>query len=153
MARLKETFKNDDCESLLKLKAQYEEAFNFYKSVFGGEFLAVIGIQRQPAVPATFPEADKERIMHIALPIGKGTTVDGNRLTRISGTKVTLAISSLLHLFVTGDARGNGASLQRFISRRKGRSAGARYVLGRLLRVLSDKFGVQWMFNQSKNNQ
>lgn len=48
-----------------------EEAFNFYKSVFGGEFAEIVRF-KDLASPG-FPVAEKEanKIMHIALPIGK----------------------------------------------------------------------------------
>lgn len=46
-----------------------ENAFNFYKSIFGGEFIT---LQRFRDVPGTenLPEADRGKIMHIALSIG-----------------------------------------------------------------------------------
>ena len=48
-----------------------EEAFNFYKSVFGGEFAMVMRFKdlSSPEFPVAENEANK--IMHIALPIGK----------------------------------------------------------------------------------
>lgn len=48
-----------------------EEAFNFYKSVFGGEFAKIIRFKdiSSPEYPAA--ENDANKIMHIALPIGK----------------------------------------------------------------------------------
>jgi len=48
-----------------------EEAFNFYKSVFGGEFTSIIRFKdiSSPEFPVAEKEANK--IMHIALPIGK----------------------------------------------------------------------------------
>ncbi len=48
-----------------------EEAFNFYKSVFGGEFAKVIRFKdlASPEFPVSESEANK--LMHIALPIGK----------------------------------------------------------------------------------
>ena len=48
-----------------------EEAFNFYKSVFGGEFTSIIRFKDISS--PEFPIAEKEtnKIMHIALPIGK----------------------------------------------------------------------------------
>jgi PhnB protein len=48
-----------------------EEAFNFYKSVFGGEFSKIIRFKDISS--AEFPVAENEanKIMHIALPIGK----------------------------------------------------------------------------------
>ncbi len=48
-----------------------EEAFNFYKSVFGGEFVKIMRFKdlSSPEFPVAENEANK--IMHIALPIGK----------------------------------------------------------------------------------
>jgi len=48
-----------------------EEAFNFYKSVFGGEFAMIMRFRdlEGPGFPVAESEANK--IMHIALPIGK----------------------------------------------------------------------------------
>jgi len=52
-----------------------EEAFTFYKSVFGGEFKKIIRF-KDIASPE-FPVAEKEahKIMHIALPIGKNVLI------------------------------------------------------------------------------
>ena len=48
-----------------------EEAFTFYKSIFGGEFAKIIRFKElsSPEFPVSEKEADK--IMHIALPIGE----------------------------------------------------------------------------------
>ncbi len=63
-----------------------EEAFTFYKSVFGGEFAKIIRF-KELASPE-FPIAPKEenKIMHIALPIGKGSVLMGNDVPEILGT-------------------------------------------------------------------
>src|SRR5688572_32089685 len=47
-----------------------EEAFNFYKSVFGGEFTKVVRFKDIPNPQFQIPEKEKNKIMHIALPIG-----------------------------------------------------------------------------------
>lgn len=49
-----------------------EEAFTFYKSVFGGEFAMVVRFKDMPVNPEfQIPENEADKIMHIALPIGK----------------------------------------------------------------------------------
>ncbi|MFD2826249.1 VOC family protein [Leeuwenhoekiella polynyae] len=49
-----------------------EEAFYFYKSVFGGEFVMVMRFKDMPPNPDfPFSAEDGDRIMHIALPIGQ----------------------------------------------------------------------------------
>ena len=63
-----------------------EEAFNFYKSVFGGEFLTVMRFKDNSEC-GQISEADKERIMHIALPIGNGTALMATDSLGINGTK------------------------------------------------------------------
>jgi PhnB protein len=55
-----------------------EEAFSFYKSVFGTEFSAAIArfkdIPAQPGQPS-LPEADKNLVMHVEVPILSGPWV------------------------------------------------------------------------------
>ena len=61
-----------------------EEAFNFYKSVFGGEFMG--GIQRFSGTPDgdKLSAAEREKIMHIALPIGQNVLM-GNDVPEFMG--------------------------------------------------------------------
>jgi PhnB protein len=62
-----------------------EEAFNFYKSVFGGEFLKVVRFK--DIASEGFPVAQKEenKIMYIALPIGNSTVLVANDVPEIMG--------------------------------------------------------------------
>src|SRR6478672_189079 len=48
-----------------------EEAFTFYKSVFGGEFAKIIRFKDLASTEFPVAEKEKNKIMHIALPIGK----------------------------------------------------------------------------------
>ena len=48
-----------------------EEAFNFYKSVFGGEFLKIMRFKELSGPEFPVAENEANKIMHIALPIGK----------------------------------------------------------------------------------
>jgi len=56
-----------------------ELAFNFYKSIFGGDFSHIGKFKDMPKDPK-YPvaEADKNKIMHVSLPIGKGTILMGS---------------------------------------------------------------------------
>ncbi len=62
-----------------------EEAFSFYKSVFGGEFTKIIRFK--DLASDEFPVAKKEenKIMHITLPIGKGSMLMANDVPEIFG--------------------------------------------------------------------
>ena len=61
-----------------------EEAFTFYKSVFGGAFAKIIRLKdlSSPEFPIT--ENDANKIMHIALPIGKNILI-GNDIPESMG--------------------------------------------------------------------
>jgi PhnB protein len=62
-----------------------EEAFTFYRSVLGGEFTKIIRFK--DLASAEFPVAEKEadRIMHIALPIGKHNVLRANDIPEFMG--------------------------------------------------------------------
>lgn len=55
----------------LTFNGNCEEAFNFYKSVFGGEFAHISKFKDMPENPE-FPvaESDREKVMHVSFPIG-----------------------------------------------------------------------------------
>lgn len=52
-----------------------EEAFNFYKSVFGGEFVSVVRFKDLKSAEFPVPEEDADKIMRIILPIGGNTLI------------------------------------------------------------------------------
>ncbi|HSX29632.1 MAG TPA: VOC family protein [Candidatus Saccharimonadales bacterium] len=52
-----------------------EEAFNFYKSVFGGEFASVVRFKDLESPEFPIPENDANKIMRITLPIGGNTLI------------------------------------------------------------------------------
>lgn len=62
-----------------------EEAFTFYKSVFGGEFAKVVRFREFQNPEYTFPENELDKIMHIALPIGKSNVLMGNDVPEVLG--------------------------------------------------------------------
>jgi PhnB protein len=56
-----------------------EEAFNFYRSVFGGEFHTLSRFKEMPPMEGmTYPAEEAERLMHISLPISKETVLMGS---------------------------------------------------------------------------
>ncbi len=55
----------------LNFAGNTEEAFNFYRSVFGGEFASVVRFKDFPMEGVNIPEEDQNKIMHIGLPISE----------------------------------------------------------------------------------
>ena len=62
-----------------------EEAFNFYKSVFGGEFTKLIRYKDIPNAEFPIEKKDQNKIMHIALPIGKTNVLMANDVPDFMG--------------------------------------------------------------------
>jgi len=60
----------------LNFKGQTEQAFNFYKSVFGGEFAMLSRYGDMPPTEGvSLSEADKNLVLHVSLPINEFTVL------------------------------------------------------------------------------
>lgn len=133
----------------LNFPRQTEEAFHFYKSIFGGEFLG--NIQRFAAVPPQagqppMAEADKNLVMHIMLPILGGHILMGTDAPESMGMHVKPGNN--MYINVEPDTRGETKRLF------DGLSAGGKIEMdlqemfwGDYFGSCTDKYGVQWMFN------
>ncbi len=62
-----------------------EEAFTFYKSVFGGEFVRVVRFRDIASDEFLVPEKEESKIMYIALPIGNNTVLIANDVPEVLG--------------------------------------------------------------------
>ena len=69
----------------LNFNGNCEEAFDFYKSVFGGEFAKVIRFKDLASPEFRVAEKEENKIMHIALPIGKSNMLMANDVPEIMG--------------------------------------------------------------------
>ena len=77
-----------------------QEAFNFYKSVFGGEFKKVIRFKDLAGSTFPVPEKDENKIMQIALSIGSAQTLIGNDVPEFMGKVSENENRSKIHLDV-----------------------------------------------------
>jgi PhnB protein len=133
----------------LNFNGNTEEAFNFYKSVFGGEFLAVMRFKDNPQC-GEISEADKERIMHIALSIGNGNILMATDSLESLGQKLT--VGNNFYICLSPDTKEEADRLF------NGLSDGGKIEMpiqdmfwGAYWGSFTDKFGVQWMVNYEKN--
>jgi PhnB protein len=85
--------------SYLNFDGNAEEAFNFYKSVFGGEFKG--GINRMSDAPGTenLSDEEKNRVMHIALPISGGDTLMASDIIPSMGHKLVKGNNNYISIF------------------------------------------------------
>lgn len=61
------------------------EAFTFYKSVFGREFVKTIYFKDIASEEFPVPEAEQNKLMYISLPIGSGSMLIGNDVPEFMG--------------------------------------------------------------------
>jgi PhnB protein len=128
-----------------------EEAFNFYKSVFGGEFVG--GINRMGDVPPQegqppLVEEDKNLVMHIALPILGGHMLMGTDAPESMG--FTVNFGNNIYINLEPDTRAETDKL--FAALSEGGKVGMalqEMFWGDYFGSLTDKYGVLWMFNCS----
>jgi PhnB protein len=127
-----------------------EEAFDFYKSVFGGEFTKVVRFK--DLASAEFPVAEKEenKIMHIALPIGKINTLMGNDVPEILGKVNENENRSKIAVSTESKAEADRVFL--------GLSAGGSVEMpiddspwGTYFAMFRDKYGIEWMVEFDPN--
>jgi PhnB protein len=132
----------------LNFDGNCEEVFNFYKSVFGGEFATVMRYKEMPA-EFQMPESEAQKIMHMALPIGQGSMLMGSDTPASMGPTV---IGSNVSISITAASEAEATRLF------NGLSAGGQVTMpldkafwGDYFGMLTDKFGVQWLVSYSYN--
>ena len=126
-----------------------EEAFNFYRSVFGTEFDGKVSrfseIPPTPGQP-TLPEADRNLVMHISLPILAGHRLMGTDAPESMGFK--LSQGNNVYINLEPDTRAETDRL--FNALAEGGTvemALQEQFWGDYFGSLKDRFGTQWMFN------
>lgn len=132
----------------LTFRDKTEAAFNFYKSVFGGEFAMIM---RFGDTPAEHPmsESDKNKIMHVALPLGNGTVLMGSDTGEgmddvTMGTNFSISISTDSEAEATKIFNALSAGGQATMPMNK-------TFWGSWFGMLTDKFGIQWMVSYDYN--
>lgn len=126
-----------------------EQAFHFYRSVFGGEFNGPVHrFGQAPATPGQPPmaEADKQLVMHVELPILGGHLLMGTDAPESMGFK--LSAGNNVHINLEPDTRAETERLFNALA------VGGQIEMplqdmfwGAYFGSLKDRFGVQWMFN------
>ncbi|GEO04935.1 VOC family protein [Adhaeribacter aerolatus] len=126
-----------------------EEAFNFYKSVFGGEFAKIIRFKDITSTKYPIAENEANKIMHIALPIGKNVLMANDipeSMGQVNENENRSKIS------VSAESREEADKLF------SGLSAGGNIEVpisdspwGSYFGMFRDKFGIEWMVDFDPN--
>ncbi|OGY26114.1 MAG: glyoxalase [Candidatus Woykebacteria bacterium RBG_16_44_10] len=127
----------------LNFAGNAEEAFNFYKSIFGGEFTSVVRFKDMPMEGTKVPKEDENQIMHIGLPIGKDVLMASDAPESM-GFKVNFGNNSYISIHPDSKeeadrifkALSSGGTIEMAI---------ADQPWGDYWGSFKDKFGVLWM--------
>jgi PhnB protein len=127
----------------LNFAGNTEEAFGFYRSVFGGEFATLLRYSESP-MAENVPAADRNKIMHMCLPLPNGTLLMGT--DTYAGQPLT--VGNNMHLYLDTDSEAEASALFSKLS------AGGKVEMpvqktfwGAFFGICADRFGVQWMVN------
>jgi PhnB protein len=125
-----------------------EEAFEFYRSVFGGTFSKIIRLKDIASLEFPVPEQEAEKILHIALPIGNNLLM-GNDVPESMGPVNENENRSKIS--ISGESREEADRLF------NGLSAGGNVEMpmedsfwGSYFGMFRDRFGIEWMIEFTK---
>ena len=132
----------------LNFLGKTEEAFNFYKAVFGGEFTMLQRFSEVENLPdkEKFSENDLNKIMHISLPIGKEMLMGTDAFDNI-GPKLTMGNN--ISLSLSPDSKDEADRLFSALQARGGKATMPMMEMfwGDYFGMVEDVFGVNWMIN------
>jgi PhnB protein len=134
--------------SYLNFAGNAQEAFDFYKSVFGGEFSSLVRFKDFPMEGVAISEDDEDKLIHIALPIGDDNVLMASDVLESLGQQLVQGNNVYVSVHPTSreeadrifNALSDGAEIEMPI---------ADQVWGDYYGSLKDGFGVQWMVNHS----
>lgn len=129
-----------------------EEVFTFYRSVFGGEFAKIMRYKEFSSPEHPISATDADRIMHVALPIGKSNVLMGSDVLQVMG-KVNEK-DNRNKIAISAESREEADKLF------NGLSAGGDVEMpmmdspfGSYFGMFTDKYGVEWMVNFDLGNK
>jgi PhnB protein len=129
----------------LNFNGTTEEAFNFYKSVFGGEFAYLQRFKDTPEAEK-LSASDGEKIMHVSLPLGNGLILMGTDALESMGQKLT--VGNNFYISVEVESKDEADRLFEKLS------VGGKIEMpmqdafwGAYFGMFTDKFGIQWMID------
>lgn len=131
----------------MNFQGNTEEAFNFYKSVFGTDFISVTRMKDMPrpdGAPA-LSEADADKIMNIQLPITNGHVLMATDALESLGHKVNVGNNVTISLDLDSADEAEKIYSQLMIDSPENSGPLAPMPWGAMWGSCQDKFGIRWM--------
>jgi len=136
----------------LNFAGNTEEAFNFYKKIFGGDFAG--GIFRFKDTPNAdkLSKGDQEKVMHVALPMGKNNMIMATDALESMGFKLTSGNN--FYISIETDNKEEADTFFRGLKEGgKVETPMKDEFWGAYFGSLTDKFGVKWMISYTYPKQ
>src|SRR5690606_24379600 len=129
-----------------------EEAFKFYRQVFGGDYMGVFRYRDMGGEQMGLSGSDLDKIMHIALPLPDGTLLMATDVLESTGQKLTQGNNFYIYVETDSadearrlfDGLSNGGAVEMDLARTE---------WAEQYGSLRDRFGVQWMVSYTGNVQ
>ena len=122
-----------------------EEAMNFYKSVFGGEF-SIFQRYKDMAGGEKMSEEDQEKMIHVSLPFGKGNVLMASDNLESMGHQITAGDN--FHICLHTESEKETDKLFKALSEKgKIEMPLNKTFWGAYFGMCRDKFGIQWMIS------
>ena len=126
-----------------------EVAFHFYQSIFGGTFAEIMRFKDMSSPEYPIPDSEANKIMHIALPIGKNVLM-GNDVPESMGrvnenenrSKISISAESKEEADKLFTGLSAGGSIEVPINESP---------WGSYFGMFRDKFGIEWMVDFDPN--
>ena len=129
----------------LNFNGNTEEVFNFYKSVFGGEFSVLARFGDLPG-SEKMPEADRNKILNVSLPIGDNNVLMGTDILESMNQRITIGDNFSINISMDDEQE-----IRRLFN---GLSEKGQVIMplskedwSPLFGICKDQFGIQWMLN------
>lgn len=128
-----------------------EEAFNFYKAVFGTEITKIIRFKELASDEFPVDEKEADKIMHIVLPIGNGSMLMGNDVPEIFGK--TNERENRSKIVITAESKEEADKLFNALSA-DGEIEGpiGDTPWGSYFGCFRDKYGIEWIVDFTPSN-
>lgn len=125
-----------------------EQAFNFYRSVFGVDFDGIMRYKDMPDSGFAIPEQLQEKVMHVGLPVNASTSLYGSDSFSAACAGEPLAVGNNVAICLNTESEEESRRLFEAL----GQGGTVRMPLeptfwARLYGVVCDQFGIEWMVN------
>lgn len=130
----------------LNFAGNAEEAFAFYRSVFGGQLSSLVRFRDMPIEGVSIPDEDADKVMHVALPVGEDSILMASDTLESLGQE--LVPGNNVYISVHPETREDADRI--FAALSEGGDVEmpiADQMWGDYFGSLTDRFGVRWMVN------